>query len=106
ILMAWFTLILAGLLETFGVAMINQLSVKRNWQTVILLILGFGSSLALLSYSLRYIPMGTGYALWTGIGVVGGALVGMIFYGESKEWKRLVFIAMVLAAAIGLKLVS
>ncbi|MFC5464607.1 DMT family transporter [Lederbergia graminis] len=104
--MAWFTLILAGLLETFGVAMINQLSVKRNWQTVILLILGFGSSLALLSYSLRYIPMGTGYAIWTGIGVVGGALVGMIFYGESKEWKRLVFIAMVLAAAIGLKLVS
>lgn len=104
--MAWFTLILAGLLETFGVAMINQLSVKRNWQTVILLILGFGSSLALLSYSLRYIPMGTGYAIWTGIGVVGGALVGMIFYGESKEWKRLVFIAMVLSAAIGLKLVS
>lgn len=104
--MAWFTLILAGLLETFGVAMINQLSVKRNWQTVVLLILGFGSSLALLSYSLRYIPMGTGYAIWTGIGVVGGALVGMIFYGESKEWKRLVFIAMVLSAAIGLKLVS
>nr|WP_144923574.1 multidrug efflux SMR transporter [Paenibacillus bovis] len=104
--MAWFTLILAGLLETFGVAMINQLSVKKNWQTVILLILGFGSSLALLSYSLRYIPMGTGYAIWTGIGVVGGALVGMIFYGESKEWKRLVFISMVLAAAIGLKLVS
>ncbi|HLU22859.1 MAG TPA: multidrug efflux SMR transporter [Bacillaceae bacterium] len=104
--MAWFTLILAGLLETFGVAMINQLSVKRNWQTVVLLILGFGSSLTLLSYSLRYIPMGTGYAIWTGIGVVGGALIGMIFYGESKEWKRLVFIAMVLSAAIGLKLVS
>lgn len=104
--MAWFTLILAGLLEAFGVAMINQLSVKRNWQTVILLILGFGSSLALLSYSLRVIPMGTGYAIWTGIGVVGGALVGMLFYGESKDWKRIAFIAMVLGAVIGLKLVS
>lgn len=104
--MAWFTLILAGLMETFGVAMINQLSVKRNWQTVVLLILGFGLSLALLSYSLQFIPMGTGYAIWTGIGVVGGALIGMIFYGESKDWKRMVFIAMVLCSVIGLKLIS
>ncbi|KKE78246.1 QacE family quaternary ammonium compound efflux SMR transporter [Bacilli bacterium] len=104
--MAWFTLILAGLLETFGVAMINQLSVNRNWKTVVLLILGFGSSLALLSYSLQFIPMGTGYAIWTGIGVVGGALIGMIFYGESKNWKRIVFITMVLCSAIGLKLVT
>lgn len=104
--MPWFTLILAGLLETFGVAMINRLSVKRNWQTAILLILGFGLSLALLSYSLRFIPMGTGYAIWTGIGVVGGTLVGMLFFGESKDWKRIVFIAMVLCSAIGLKLIS
>jgi len=104
--MAWFTLIIAGLMETFGVAMINQLSVKRNWQTVILLILGFGTSLALLSYSLQTIPMGTAYAIWTGIGVVGGALVGMFFYGESKDWKRILFIAMVLLASVGLKLVS
>lgn len=104
--MAWFTLILAGLLETFGVAMINQLSVKRSWQTVVLLVVGFGLSLALLSYSLQFIPMGTGYAIWTGIGVVGGALVGMLFFGESKDWKRMVFIAMILGAAVGLKLVS
>lgn len=104
--MAWFTLIIAGLMETFGVAMINQLSVKRNWQTVILLILGFGTSLALLSYSLQSIPMGTAYAIWTGIGVVGGALVGMLFYEESKDWKRILFIAMVLLASVGLKLVS
>lgn len=104
--MAWFVLIIAGLLETFGVAMINQLSVKRNWQTISLLILGFGLSFTLLSYSLRTIPMGTGYAIWTGIGVVGGTLVGMVFYGESKDWKRATFIAMVLGAAVGLKLVS
>jgi paired small multidrug resistance pump len=104
--MAWIALILAGLLETFGVTMINQLSKTRNWQTVFFLILGFGSSLALLSYSLQFIPMGTAYAIWTGIGVVGGALVGMTFYGESKDWKRLVFIATVLSSAIGLKLVS
>jgi paired small multidrug resistance pump len=104
--MAWVSLIIAGLLEAFGVAMMNQLHVKRNWQTIVLLILGFGSSLLLLGYSLRFLPMGTAYAIWTGIGVVGGTFIGMIFYGESKDWKRLVFIAMVLCAAVGLKLVS
>jgi paired small multidrug resistance pump len=50
--------------------------------------------------------MGTAYAIWTGIGASGGAILGMLLYGESKEWKRLVFITMVLGAAIGLKLVS
>jgi len=104
--MAWLTLVLAGLMETFGAAMMNILSVKQNWQTVILLIAGFTLSLALLSYSLQFIPMGTGYAIWTGIGVVGGALVGMLFFGESKDWKRMFFIAMVLGAAMGLKLFS
>ncbi|MBB6444850.1 DMT family transporter [Bacillus benzoevorans] len=104
--MAWLSLILAGLLETFGVAMINRLHHKQNLHTIVLLILGFGSSLLLLGYSMRFLPMGTAYAIWTGIGVVGGTLIGMIFYGESKDWKRLVFITMVLCAAIGLKLVS
>jgi paired small multidrug resistance pump len=104
--MAWVALILAGLFEAFGVAMINQLSKTRNWQTIVLLIVGFGLSFSLLSYSLRFLSMGTAYAIWTGIGVVGGTLVGMIFYGESKDRRRLVFIAMVLCAAVGLKLVS
>lgn len=104
--MAWFTLTVAGLLEAFGVAMINQLSVRRNWQTLTLLVLGFGSSFTLLSYSLRFISMGTGYAVWTGIGVAGGALVGMLFYGESRNWRRIFFLAMILGAVIGLKLIS
>lgn len=104
--MAWFALILAGIFEMFGVAMINQLNVSRNWQTIVLLILGFGASLSLLGYSLQTLPMGTAYAIWTGIGVVGGTIIGMIFYGESKDWKRIVFIAMVIGSAVGLKLVS
>lgn len=56
--MPWFIFIVAGLLETFGVAMINQLIVKRDIKTILLLIIGFGSSLALLSYSLRFYPNG------------------------------------------------
>jgi len=105
-MMAWFALIIAGLCETFGVSMINQLSIKRNWQTIVLLILSFGSGFALLSYALQYIPMGTGYAIWTGIGVVGSAIVGMLFYGESKDGRRLFYIALVLGAAVGLNLIS
>ncbi|WP_373894792.1 multidrug efflux SMR transporter [Virgibacillus sp. CBA3643] len=104
--MAWFILIIAGLFETFAVAMINQLSVKRNWQTVILIILGLGLSLAFLSYSLQSISMGTGYAIWTGISVVGSTIIGMIFYGESKSWKRMLFVTLILCSAIGLKLIS
>lgn len=104
--MAWFSLILAGLFEAFGVTMMNQLRVSRNWKTVLLLILGFGSSLLLLGYSLRSLPMGTAYAIWTGIGVIGGTVIGMLHYGESRDWRRMAFIGMVLGAAIGLKLIT
>ena len=104
--MAWSILILAGLCETFAVAMINQLSVKQNWQTIVLIILGLGSALGLLSYSLQSIPMVTGYAIWTGISVVGSAFIGMIYFGESKDWKRMFFITLILCSAIGLKLIS
>lgn len=64
------------------------------------------SELRLLAYAMETLPMGTAYAIWTGIGASGGAIVGMLVYRESKDWKRLVFIGMVLGAAIGLKLVS
>ncbi|MGG0718191.1 multidrug efflux SMR transporter [Robertmurraya massiliosenegalensis] len=104
--MAWFTLIIAGFLEAFGVAMINQWHTKRKWTSLLLLFIGFGLSLVLLSNSMRVIPMGTAYAIWTGMGVVGGTIIGMIFYGESKDWKRLFFIGVVISSAIGLKLVS
>jgi paired small multidrug resistance pump len=104
--MAWISLILAGLCEVFGVTMINKLHKDRNWQSLVLLILGFGASFLFLAYAMKSLPMGTAYAIWTGIGASGGAILGMLLYGESKDWKRLVFITMVLCAAIGLKLVS
>jgi Membrane transporters of cations and cationic drugs len=59
-----------------------------------------------LSYAMNTIPMGTAYAVWTGIGASGGALIGMFFFGESKDWKRIVFITMILIATIGLKITS
>jgi len=104
--MDWIILIIAGLFEMFGVAMINRLSTKRTLSTVLLIILGFGVSLTLLSVALKTIPMGTGYAIWTGIGVVGGTLIGMIFFNESKDWKRIACILLILCSSIGLKLIS
>ena len=104
--MAWISLTLAGICEMFGVVMINQFHKDRNWQSFILLVLGFGASFMLLANAMETLPMGTAYAIWTGIGAVGGAILGMIFYHESKDWKRIVCIAMIIAATIGLKLVS
>ncbi len=55
---------------------------------------------------MKTLPMGTAYAIWTGIGSCGGALLGIIIYGESKDWRRIACIALILSATIGLKLVS
>ena len=104
--MAWVSLVCAGLFEMFGVLMINKLHRDHNWQSALLLILGFGLSFLLLSQAMETIPMGTAYAIWTGIGASGGALLGMVLYGESKDWKRVVFIIMILGSTIGLKLIS
>lgn len=104
--MAWISLIIAGLFEMFGVAMINKLHKNRNWQSFVQLFIGFGASFCFLAFAMKTLPMGTAYAIWTGIGASGGAILGMLFYNESKDWKRLIFIAMVLGAAVGLKLVS
>ncbi len=104
--MAWVSLVVAGLFEMFGVGMINKLHNDRNWQSLVLLIFAFGASFMFLAYSMKTLPMGTAYAIWTGIGASGGAILGMLLYEESKDWRRLVFIGMVLGAAIGLKIVS
>ncbi|RHW39044.1 QacE family quaternary ammonium compound efflux SMR transporter [Neobacillus notoginsengisoli] len=104
--MAWISLVAAGLFEMFGVLMINRLHQKKNWQSAALLVLGFTASFLLLAQAMKTLPMGTAYAIWTGIGASGGAILGMLLYGESKDWKRIFFIALILGAAIGLKLIS
>lgn len=104
--MAWFALIIAGLFEMFGVLMINQLHKERNWQSLVFIVIGFGASFIFLAQAMKTLSMGTAYAIWTGIGASGGAILGMLFYGESKDWKRIFFIIMVHGSAIGLKLVS
>ena len=104
--MAWISLIISGMFETFAVSMINRLTIKKDWQSVIYIIIGIGMSLVFLHYSLIYIPIGTAYAIWTGISVVCSSLIGMLYFGESKSIYRIVFIALILTSAIGLKLIS
>ena len=104
--MAWFALVIAGFLEIVGVAMINRLNKKRDFLSLVLLIIGFFGSFFCLSYAMKTLPMGTAYAVWTGIGASGGALIGMILFGETKSFKRIFFILLILSSTIGLKLIS
>lgn len=104
--MAWLLLVLAGMGEVIGVAGISRLNRSRDPLSFVLLIGGFVLSLTFLSIAMQSISMGTAYAVWTGMGTVGSTLVGMLLYGESKDAKRLLFIAMVLSAAVGLKLIA
>lgn len=83
--MAWAFLVVAGLFEMFGVAMINRLNKYRNLQSFLLLFLGFGGSFLFLSFAMKSLPMGTAYAVWTGIGASGGAILGMLLYGEAQR---------------------
>lgn len=104
--MAWAFLVAAGLFEMFGVAMINRLNKYRNLQSFLLLFLGFGGSFLFLSLAMKDLPMGTAYAVWTGIGASGGAILGMLLYGEAKDFRRIICIIMILGAAVGLKLIA
>ena len=104
--MAWFSLIAAGLCEMLGVAMINKMHREGTWLAKVLMVVSFGISFLFLALAMRQLSMGLSYAIWTGIGASGGAILGMAFYGESRDWRRLLFISMIIGATIGLKLVE
>ena len=104
--MAWMYLILAGAFEVVGVTGMNKVVKDKNLQSYIVLFLGFIFSFSFLSLAMKTLPAGTSYAVWTGIGTVGGTIIGMLFYGEAKDWRRILFIALILVAVIGLKTTS
>ncbi|WP_042352354.1 DMT family transporter [Bacillus massiliigorillae] len=104
--MAWVYLILAGLFEMTGVMMINRFHEQKNKSSFTMMLLAFTASFLFLAIAMLDLPMGTAYAIWTGIGASGGAIIGMLLYNEPKNWKRILFIFMILGSAVGLKLVS
>ncbi|KKI93401.1 hypothetical protein WQ54_03960 [Bacillus sp. SA1-12] len=103
--MDWIFLILAGFCEIAGVAAISKFNRKKTFINIVYMVAGFALSFLLLSTAMKTISMGTSYAVWTGIGTVGSALMGILFFGESAGWKRLLFIAMIISATIGLKFI-
>ncbi|OZS78604.1 QacE family quaternary ammonium compound efflux SMR transporter [Tetzosporium hominis] len=104
--MAWIALVVAGLLEMTGVAMMARLHQKKTIGSVALLVASFGGSFLFLSIAMETLPMGMAYAIWTGIGAAGGAVLGMVFYKESAAPLRLFFLGLIIASVVGLKLVS
>lgn len=104
--MAWVLLLLAGAFETaFAISLKLSDGFSRIWWTVAFV--GFAAaSFSLLATALKTLPIGTAYAVWTGIGAVGTAVVGMIVFGESTAVARLVSIGLVVAGVVGLQLTS
>ncbi|GAK41330.1 multidrug efflux SMR transporter [Paenibacillus urinalis] len=104
--MAWAAVIFAGLSEILGVIGIKGMSSGKGKKYFLLMGISFLVSFSLLSYAMQSLSMGTAYAVWTGIGTVGSTIVGMFIFGEPKEAKRVLFIAMILCSAVGLKLIG
>ncbi|KMK78180.1 DMT family transporter [Alkalihalobacillus pseudalcaliphilus] len=104
--MEWIYLVIAGIFEMAGVVMINQWHHSKKWTAMFLLIFFFGLSFLFLSLAMEVLPMGTAYAIWTGIGASGGALLGIFLYNEPKDKWRIFFISLILVSAVGLKAIS
>lgn len=102
--MDWSYLLIAGLLEMVGVDMLNRWQRDKQKIVLVWMFSSFAVSLCLLSLAMKTLSMSTAYAVWTGIGAVGGASLSIIKYGESAEPKRILCIALILVSAIGLKL--
>lgn len=104
--MAWIYLIVAGLFEMLAVGFMGRLQHKKDIVSFLLLIGGFAASFLFLSFAMKTLPMGLAYAIWTGIGAAGGALLGIVLYNEPKNALRLTSIAIIIGSVIALKLIS
>ncbi|WP_135553674.1 DMT family transporter [Paenibacillus cymbidii] len=104
--MDWMLLVAAGLLEVVGVIGIKRVARQNNWPNNLILIVGFLLSFQLLVKAMDTIPLATAYAVWTGIGTVGAAVVGMLFFKESRSWLRIGCMLGVIFSVVGLKLVG
>ena len=104
--MAWTLLIIAGLLEIgWAIGLKYTQGFSRLWPSVAT-VAAMVASFALLAQALKTIPVGTGYAVWTGIGAAGTALIGIFLFGESRDALRLLCIVLIVAGVIGLRFAS
>ena len=104
--MAWVYLFIAGLLEIGWAVGLKYTEGFTKLAPSILTLVSMAGSMALLGLALRHLPLGTAYAIWTGIGTVGTAVAGMIMLGEPSGALRLMCIALIVAGIFVLKLLT
>ncbi|OXM74055.1 MULTISPECIES: DMT family transporter [Amycolatopsis] len=102
--MAWIVLVVSGLLETVWAAALNAARGFTRLVPSVVFVVALVASMAGLSYAMRSIPIGTGYAIWVGIGAIGTAVYGMVALGDAVTAARLVCLALIVAGVLGLKL--
>jgi quaternary ammonium compound-resistance protein SugE len=100
--MSWLILIVAGLIETgWAIGLKYTDGFTKPWPSV-LTILGIAASMLLLAVAARSIPIGTAYAVWVGVGAAGAVVLGILLFGEPATATRLCFLALLIAAVVGL----
>lgn len=103
---AWLVLLLAGLCEIgWAIGLKYTEGFSRLWPSAWTLA-AMTASIVLLAWSLKTLPVGTAYAVWTGVGATGTALLGMLLFDESREVARLASIGLIVAGILGLKLLA
>lgn len=104
--MAWFILVLAGLFEVaWAVGLKQTQGFTRPWPTAIT-ISCIVISMGLLGVAVRTLPIGTAYAVWTGIGTIGTALIGIVVLGESASLPRVACLCLIVGGILGLKFLA
>jgi len=104
--MNWAHLLLAGVLEVAWAVGLNYTQGFTRLGASVFTVITMIASFWFLSKAVQTIPLGTAYAVWTGIGVLGTTVLGMILFGEARDAPRLGCIALILAGIIGLKALS
>lgn len=104
--MDWLILITAGLFEIVWATALKMSDGFRNLKADAACAVGMALSVWLLSVAMKTIPMGTAYAVWTGIGAIGGVAVGIAVFGESASALRIASAALIVAGIVGLKLAT
>ncbi len=104
--MAWIYLAIAGVFEIIWAVGLKYSDGFTRPLASAVTVAGMVVSFWCLALALKEIPIGTGYAVWVGIGAVGTAILGIVLFGESAAWPRLACIALILAGIVGLKLTS